>query len=108
MMLMDLQATATHLAIAVESLSCVELFRRALCISCVLSQQVVPETLCTPVVTETLKANDFVLCSVERTIWQGFEVQLVIENTFFFIHLFSRSLVSAAIHNVTAASFTVT
>ena len=27
MMLMDLQATATHLAIAVESLSCVELFR---------------------------------------------------------------------------------
>ena len=67
---MDLQAAATHLAIAVESLSCVELFshlscelysvvclwrgRRALCISCVLGQQVVPETLCTPVVTETL------------------------------------------------------
>ncbi len=65
--------------------------RRALCISCMLGQQVVFETRHTPVVTQftsTVNANNFGL--VKRTIWQDFEAQLAVQKTLFFIHFCSR------------------
>ena len=100
-MFLVLQAVATHWTITAESLSHVKLSRflcckfssvvfflwgggGALCISCVLGQQVVFETQCTPVVTQftlTVNADKFVL--VERTMWQGFEAELAIQKTFF-------------------------
>ena len=60
--------------------------RRALCISYVLGQQVMFETGRTLVVTQftsTVNAYSFVL--VKRTVWQGFEAELAIQNPLFFI-----------------------
>ena len=71
--------------------------RRVLCISRMLGQQVVFETQRTPVVTQftsTVHANNFSL--VERTIWNGFETELAIQNILFFIHFCSRIFVSAS------------
>ena len=62
MILISLQAAATHLAIAVESLSHAELSKRRSCkqyslISCALSQQVIFETRRTPVVTQYIDSK---------------------------------------------------
>ena len=106
--LFDLQAAASDLATAVESLSqssCSLLqtilcglplarSRTPLCISCVLGQRVVFEPRRTPVVTQftsTETASNFVLVAI----WQRFEAELAISKNVLLNYFCSRRFDSA-------------
>ena len=78
--------------------------RLTLCISFTLSQQVVFETQHTLVITQFTLAVNLNNILVKRAIWQDFDAELAMPKTLFFINFCSRRLVSAAIHNITAAS----
>ena len=117
-MLINQQAVATHLAVAVKGLWDVKLSRHLCCkqytVVCLWRGG---GELCTSAVcgiwdtrysssnrfTSTVNANNFVL--VERTIWKDSEAELVIQRTLFLINFCSWGLFLLAIHIIIAVYY---